>query len=98
MPEAGSSRANHMSLRASDFKPHLVRCSFFTLDIRFDGNVALARLLLEKRDLLDGEVTSLPIPPEAPPGIPRIQIHNSDRTFVVEASPERFNVAWGVGA
>jgi hypothetical protein len=83
-----------MPLTSSSFITNGVRCVFFTQNSAFNPSLALLSLLELKRPRLDGQVVSLPIPEDAPPEIPRVQVSNREQSYQVEASPARFSFAW----
>jgi hypothetical protein len=85
-----------MGLVASDFAAATLRCVFFTQGIAFETRPALAALVRLEGLSLDGPVVSLPIPADAPPQVPRLQMAARDRSQSVEAGPERFSFAWQI--
>jgi hypothetical protein len=85
-----------MGLQAQDFRPALLRCVFFTQGIAFETSPAIAALVGLEALPLQGEIVSLPIPADAPPQLPRLQMATRDRSQSVEAGPERFSVTWQI--
>lgn len=83
-----------MPLISSSFVTNGLRCVFFTQDTAFNPSLALLSLLELKRPRLDGQVVSLPIPGDAPPEVPRVQVSNKEQSYQVEAGPARFSFAW----
>ena len=83
-----------MSLLAPDFAVVALRCVFFTQGIAFETNPAISALVRLEGLSLDGQIVSLPIPAEAPPQVPRLQMGTRDKSHTLEASPERFTFAW----
>ncbi len=45
-------------------------------------------------DLFDGEALILPVPPNGPPDVPRIQLESRDKSHVMQISLHRMNIEW----
>ncbi|MCI0564321.1 MAG: hypothetical protein MN733_38095 [Nitrososphaera sp.] len=80
--------------RSSDFSNLSSKIILFTSDIAFDQGKAVAALLAGVQKAFDGQVTTLPLPPNAPGDIPRIILVSSDGTKTLEAGPQRISVSF----
>ena len=85
-----------MSLAAPDFGAATLRCVFFTQGIAFETSPAIAALVRLEDLSLDGQIVSLPIPAQAPPQVPRLQMATRDGSLSLEVSPERFSFSWQI--
>lgn len=82
-------------LKASDFKLTAVRLVAFTPNlVDFKPSAVLAAVLSKFSKRFDGSVQAIPLPEEAPPDIPRIQLASSDGGGGFTASPSRTTSSW----
>jgi hypothetical protein len=83
-----------MVLQAGDFKLTAVRLVAFTPNLAdFKPSALLATVLAKYATRLDGNVQALPLPEDAPPDLPRIQLASKDGTWGFAASPSRITSA-----
>lgn len=79
-------------LRSTAFSTQSSKIILFTSDIAFDQSKAVATLLGGLHETFNGQVITLPMPPEAPGEIPRITLNSSDGTKTLEAGPARISI------
>ncbi len=64
----------------------------FTPQLNFSPNAILGELMASFGSVLDGQLMSLPLPPDAPPEIPRLTLPSADQRLKLEISPARTNL------
>jgi len=74
-----------------DFKISSLQISVFTPEILFAKSKVLEKMMNEFSELFDGEVVSVPIPPDAPKEIPRMILYSDDRKLKLEIAESRIN-------
>jgi hypothetical protein len=80
---------------ASEFGVASVQVSLFSPDIgTFSQIRVLGYLVAQHQVVFDGPVTSLPLPAEAPPQLPRVIMQSTDGTWRLSAAPARIDVFW----
>jgi hypothetical protein len=79
-------------LKATDFKLQSYLLTIFTPHVNFSPNVLIAELMKQFGNELDGQILSIPLPPEAPAEIPRITIPSADQRLKLEIAPGRINL------
>ena len=81
-------------IHADSFRALSIQCSFFTPYVEFRPASILAYLLETVGNIFDGEPLSMPLPPDAPPQIPRIILSSKDHAHKIEVAKERANIFW----
>ena len=72
-----------------------VQTSMFTPDhSAFAGGRVVATIMRQFGERFSGDMQVLPIPPDAPPEIPRVVLKSADESQVVNAGPARFDCIW----
>lgn len=80
---------------ASDFGIAAVQAVIFTPDVvSFSPPKVLAGFLQRHGQRYDGDVTSLPLPADAPSQLPRVLLQSADSTWRLQASPARIDSIW----
>ena len=75
-----------------DFSLHQAQAAIFTPGLQFRSGVVIASLLGEYADVFDGDPLALPIPPEAPPEVPRVELRSADARYRLRAAPARLDI------
>lgn len=70
---------------------HIFLC-FFS-DVGFRQSAMMAALIEASRDLYDGDIQSIPMPPDVPPEIPRVILRDRHGFHEVSVSPDRLIVS-----
>lgn len=81
-------------LSAADFRVQKLTASGFIATEGFDPSAALKHVLRNWSEVYDGQITSLPLPPEAPPDFPSVSVSSKDGAWQVEMSRTRVNLVW----
>lgn len=83
----------------SDFKIRVLnlQVSIFTPEVLFNKNGILALMIGKYPDVFNGDTISVPIPDDAPEGIPRIILNSKDATIKCEIARNHFNMFCGAG-
>lgn len=79
-------------LQASEFSTQSIVFHCFTSDVPFVTAAALSVIIGKFREAFDGEITTLPIPPNAAPEVPRIIVKAANDKSELQAGPERFSI------
>lgn len=79
-------------IKAINFQLQSYLLSIFTPHANFSFGVILAEMMRGFGKVFDGQVLSLPLPPEAPADIPRITLPSGDQRLKLELSPARANI------
>lgn len=79
---------------AADFEIQRIVVSGFIATDGFSPPNALRHVLEAWPEVYDGEVTSLPLGPDAPPDLPSVVLASGDGAWRLEMSRARVNVAW----
>lgn len=79
---------------ARDFQVQRLTASGFIATEGFDPSAALKHVLRNWSEVYDGQTTSLPLPPEAPPDLPSVSVSSKDGASHVEMSRTRVNLVW----
>lgn len=79
-------------LRSTAFSTLSSKIILFTSDVAFNQGRALTALLAGLQQTFDGQVVTLPLPPDAPGDIPRITLNSSDGALSLEAGPQRISI------
>lgn len=78
-----------------EFTLRSVQTAMFTPEhSAFAGGRVVATILREFGDRFTGEMLALPLPPSAPPEVPRVVLKSSDESLEANAGPARFNCTW----
>ena len=77
---------------SNDFQYSLLQATIFTPGLHFVQSKILAFLLQHYSDVFDGSPLSIPIPPDAPPEIPRIILESADKKYKLEVAHARVNL------
>ncbi len=73
----------------------IVQAAIFTSDrAAFSQNSVLTYFMREFGAELNGPIISLPIPPDAPPEVPRVVLQSPDGTWKLSASLARLDAVW----
>ena len=78
-------------MNSNDFKIASLQASIFTPVILFSKSRILERLMSKFADSFDGDTLSIPLPEDAPKGIPRITLHSADQKLKLEIAESRVN-------
>ncbi|MBX7137354.1 MAG: hypothetical protein K1X83_05170 [Oligoflexia bacterium] len=85
----------YLVVRANDFKTHSIRLAIFSST---PGAISQAKILQplvsEYSNILDGGITAVPVPPDAPPEIPRVILMSKSREWRVQGSSDRLDCFW----
>jgi hypothetical protein len=79
-------------LRAKDLKTLSYLVSIFTPQLNFSVNSILTEMMTKFGKVLDGQLMTVPLPPEAPAEIPRLTLSSNDQGVRLEISPVRTNL------
>lgn len=72
-----------------------VQTAMFTPDhSAFAGSRVVATIMRQFGERFSGDMQALPLPPGAPPEIPRVVLKSSDGSQMVNAGPARFDYVW----
>jgi len=86
-----------MALRAGDFRLTAVRLVAFTPNlVDFNPSALLAAVLAKYAKRFDGNVQALPLPEDAPPDFPRVQLASSNGVWGFAASLSRITSSWNL--
>ncbi|MDP3723712.1 MAG: hypothetical protein Q8R91_09485 [Candidatus Omnitrophota bacterium] len=91
-PLADGPKGKAIMLQANNFKSLSYLLSIFTPQLNFSSNTILTELMTGFGNVLDGQLMSLPLPPDAPPEIPRLTLPSADQRLKLEISPLRTNL------
>lgn len=81
-------------IRYSAFSFRSYQAAAFYTNLQLVVSKSLPRLLNDLGDVLDGDPITYPVPPDAPPEVPRILLSNKDRSIRLEISLNRTDVRW----
>ena len=76
-------------LRAKDLQTVSYLVSIFTPQLNFSVNNILTEMMGKFGKVLDGQLMTMPLPPEAPAEIPRLTLSSNDQGLRLEISPAR---------
>ncbi len=76
-----------------DFRIYEFLASIFTPELNISSSLKIANLVMDLMgEYVGGEPSILPVPQDAPPGIPRIIFSSSDKKWTLNISLERTNI------
>lgn len=78
-------------IKARDFDIFSIQTSLFTPTLQFSQSKVLAQLVSKYSNIFDGDPISIPLPPDAPPEIPRLTLRDSNSKLKFEVAPNRAN-------
>jgi len=81
-------------ITSEDFEFSGYQAAAFYVRLGISARAALTQVLSEVGEFLDGDPISLPVPPEAPPEIPRILLASKDGSLRFDIALNRADFRW----